>query len=70
MKIVNRVENIEGIYNRLRRLSPQSRVAIAHGQMSVQRLSDTMASSIKGGTDILLCTTIIENGLDIQSANT
>ena len=66
----NRVGNIEGIYDRLRRLFPQSRIAIAHGQMGVQRLSNTMADFIKGDIDILLCTTIIENGLDIQSANT
>ncbi len=66
----NRVENIQSVYDRLIRLFPQARVGIAHGQMSVQSLSDTMSRFIKGDIDILLCTTIIENGLDIQSANT
>jgi transcription-repair coupling factor (superfamily II helicase) len=66
----NRVENIESVYDRLSRLFPQSTIGIVHGQMGVQRLSDTMSKFIKGDIDILLCTTIIENGLDIQSANT
>jgi transcription-repair coupling factor (superfamily II helicase) len=51
-------------------LFPQASIAVAHGQMGVQSLSDTMSKFIHGDIDILLCTTIIENGLDIQSANT
>ena len=66
----NRVENIQSIYDRLSMLFPQASIAVAHGQMGVQSLSDTMSKFIKGDIDILLCTTIIENGLDIQSANT
>jgi transcription-repair coupling factor (superfamily II helicase) len=49
---------------------PQATVAIAHGQMGVQNLSNTMKKFVNRELDILVCTTIIENGLDIPTVNT
>ena len=66
----NRVNTIQYIYDRLVKMFPQSKIAIAHGQMSVQKLSKTMKDFVNGNIDILVCTTIIENGLDIPTVNT
>lgn len=66
----NRVNTIEQIYDRLVKMFPQVSVGIAHGQMSVHKLSESMKDFVSGKTDILVCTTIIENGLDIPSVNT
>ena len=66
----NRVNTIEYSYSRLVNMFPHANIAIAHGQMSVQRLSSTMKKFVNGEIDILVCTTIIENGLDIPSVNT
>ena len=49
---------------------PHAVVGIAHGQMSVQKLSSTTDAFVRGDIDILVCTTIIENGLDIPTVNT
>jgi transcription-repair coupling factor (superfamily II helicase) len=66
----NRVGNIESIYNQLRSLFPNARIQIAHGQMNTEILTKTMSDFVEKKIDILICTTIIENGLDIPSANT
>ncbi|MGI6475829.1 MAG: DEAD/DEAH box helicase [Candidatus Dojkabacteria bacterium] len=66
----NRVNTIEYSYSRLVNMFPHANIAIAHGQMSVQRLSSTMKKFVNEEIDILVCTTIIENGLDIPSVNT
>jgi transcription-repair coupling factor len=66
----NRVNTIEYSYSKLVNMFPHAKVAIAHGQMGVQKLSNTMNDFVKGDIDILVCTTIIENGLDIPSVNT
>jgi len=66
----NRVNTIETVYEKLVKMFPHSNIAIVHGQMSVQKLSDNMSEFIKGNIDILICTTIIENGLDIPTVNT
>lgn len=66
----NRVETIQDIYNKLTTMFPHAVVGIAHGQMSVQKLSSTMDAFVRGDIDILVCTTIIENGLDIPTVNT
>lgn len=68
--LYNQVETIENIANRLRTLVPDCRVAIAHGQMSEKKLESTMLDFFNGNYDLLLCTTIIENGLDVPEANT
>ena len=66
----NRVQGIETIANRVRRLVPEARVAVGHGQMPEEQLEQTMLSFAEGDFDVLVCTTIIESGLDIPNANT
>lgn len=66
----NRIGTIEYVYNELTKMFPHHRIGIAHGQMSVQNLSSVMTQFINRNIDILLCTTIIENGLDIPNVNT
>ena len=66
----NRVQGIETIANRLRRLVPEAQIAVAHGQMPEDQLEKTMLAFAEGEFDVLVCTTIIESGLDIPNANT
>jgi transcription-repair coupling factor (superfamily II helicase) len=66
----NRVESIGSMGNFLRKTVPEARIAIAHGQMSEGMLERTMIAFLKGEFDVLLATTIIENGLDIPRVNT
>jgi transcription-repair coupling factor (superfamily II helicase) len=66
----NRVATIERARDRTVHLCPQARVEIGHGQMHADELEAVMARFIAGKTDVLVCTTIIESGLDIPNANT
>ncbi len=66
----NRVESIDAIANLIARLVPQARLAVAHGQMSEEALERVMVDFVAHKYDILVATTIIENGLDIPNANT
>ncbi len=66
----NRVEELSGVEDILHRLVPDMRICVAHGQMPAKELEDKMLGFINGDYDLLLCTTIIENGLDIPNANT
>jgi transcription-repair coupling factor (superfamily II helicase) len=66
----NRVADIDLYASRLRQLVPEVRIAVAHGQMKEGALEDVMMDFVAGHHDLLLCTTIIENGIDIQRANT
>ena len=68
--LYNRVRSIEQFYTRLRALVPEARIGVAHGQMKEHALEDVMMDFYAGSYDVLLCTTIIENGLDVPSANT
>ena len=68
--LYNRVKSIESFYNRLRTLVPEARIGVAHGQMREHALEDVMMDFYAGSYDVLLCTTIIESGLDVPSANT
>jgi transcription-repair coupling factor (superfamily II helicase) len=68
--LYNRVRSIGSFYERLRALVPEARVGVAHGQMKEHQLEDVMMDFYSGNYDVLLCTTIIENGLDVPSANT
>jgi len=68
--VVPRVEGIEAVAARLREMVPQARIAIAHGQMLEAELEATMLTFSNGEADILVCTTIIESGLDIPRVNT
>jgi transcription-repair coupling factor (superfamily II helicase) len=66
----NRVESIYSLGNLITRLVPEARVAIAHGQMSEGTLERVMVDFVAHKYDVLLATTIVENGLDIPNANT
>ena len=66
----NRIASIERVRDRIVDLCPQARVEIGHGQMDADQLEAVMARFIAGKTDVLVCTTIIESGLDIPNANT
>jgi len=66
----NRVQTITSIYNHLTNLVPEARIGIGHGQMPEEQLADVMHSFNDGQIDVLLCTSIIESGLDIPNANT
>jgi transcription-repair coupling factor (superfamily II helicase) len=66
----NRVESIEDTTERLRALCPGVRFAVAHGQMAEGELEEVMMDYLRGGADVLVCTSIIESGIDIPQANT
>ena len=66
----NRVQSIEKMRDRIAELCPQARVEFGHGQMGADELESVMARFVAGAIDVLVCTTIIESGLDIPNANT
>ena len=66
----NRVQSINIIHNQLKKLIPNAKIKIAHGQMNENDLEKTMISFAKREIDILCCTTIIESGLDLPNVNT
>ncbi len=66
----NRVEELQSIHDILHRLVPDMKICIAHGQMEAKVLENKILDFMAGDYDMLLCTTIIENGLDVPNANT
>jgi transcription-repair coupling factor (superfamily II helicase) len=66
----NRVESIDETAERLRAMCPGVRFAVAHGQMGEGELETVMMDYLQGGADVLVCTSIIESGIDIPQANT
>jgi transcription-repair coupling factor (superfamily II helicase) len=68
--IHNRVNSIEKAANRIRELVPEARVAVAHGQMGEHQLEQVMLDFWEKRFDVLVCTTIVESGLDVSNANT
>ena len=66
----NRVESIYSLASLVQRLVPEARVAVAHGQMPEAELERVMLAFVEGRADVLVATTIVENGLDIPRANT
>ena len=68
--LYNKVETIENQVEKIKKLVPEARVKYAHGQMNKNELDDIMNSFVNYEFDILVCTTIIETGIDIQNANT
>ncbi len=68
--LFNRVEGIYAAANRIAELVPDARVAVAHGKMGERELEEIMEQVAQGEIDILICTTIIETGLDIANVNT
>ena len=68
--IHNRVEELQSIHDILHRLVPDMKICVAHGQMEAKVLENKILDFMAGDYDMLLCTTIIENGLDVPNANT
>ena len=68
--LYNQVRSIDLFASRLRALVPEARIAVGHGQMKESLLEDVMLDFYEGKFDVLLCSTIIENGLDVPRANT
>ena len=68
--LYNKVETIENEVEKIKKLVPEARIKYAHGQMSKTELDDIMTEFTEYEFDILVCTTIIETGIDIQNANT
>ena len=66
----NRVETIDRTAGRIQAMLPDARVAVAHGKMTQEAINDVMSQMTDGEVDILVCTTIIETGIDIPNANT
>ena len=68
--IHNRVETIHACASRLKELLPEARIAVAHGQMGEDEMSDIWEQLVEHEVDILVCTTIIETGVDVPNVNT
>lgn len=68
--LYNRVDNINRVAERVAALAPEAKIAVAHGQMDKDDLSDIWQQMVSGEIDILVSTTIIETGIDIPNANT
>ena len=68
--LYNKIETIEKYVDKIQNLVPEARIRFAHGQMNKNELDDIMDSFVNYEFDILVCTTIIETGIDIQNANT
>ena len=66
----NRVDTIDGVANQIQEQLPDARIAVAHGKMNEEQLSDIWRDLMDGEIDILVCTTIIETGVDVPNANT
>jgi len=66
----NRVMTIERMKSKIEALCPEARVLVGHGQMDEHQLEDVMQTFVSGDADVLVCTTIIESGVDIPNANT
>lgn len=66
----NRISDLELVYRKIRKLVPEARICVGHGKMNRDELEDTIQSFIDKEYDVLLCTTIIETGIDIPNSNT
>ena len=66
----NRVNKLDEIVGRIRRLVPEARIGVAHGQMPPDMVEDVMLQFINHEIDIIVCTTILESGIDVPNANT
>jgi transcription-repair coupling factor (superfamily II helicase) len=65
----NRVQSIEGVAAWLRRLVPEARVGVVHGQLEEAALDRVMLAFVRREIDVLVCTTVVENGIDVPNAN-
>ena len=66
----NRVQTIRRVADQLKKLVPEARIAVGHGRLAENELEEVMLAFSEGEVDVLVCTTIIESGLDIPNANT
>lgn len=66
----NRIEDLDMVYAKLRKIVPDAKIIMAHGQMSHNELEDSIQAFVDHEYDVLLCTTIIETGIDIPNTNT
>ena len=66
----NKVEDIDSVAAKIHDIVPEAAVAVAHGKMSQEQLSEAWKDVVEGKTDVLVCTTIIETGVDVPNANT
>jgi len=66
----NRINSLDAMFDTVKRLVPKARVAIAHGQMPTKELEQVMLDFLQKELNVLICTTIIESGLDISNVNT
>lgn len=66
----NRVESIESTAAKIKEMMPSARIAVAHGRMGEEELSEIWRDLLEGDIDILVCTTIIETGVDVPNCNT
>lgn len=68
--INNRVENIESVCRKVQKMVPEAKVNFAHGQMEPRQIEDIMYKFVNHELDVIVCTTILESGIDIPNANT
>lgn len=68
--LINNIEELDNYRNKIQTLIPEAKIAVGHGQMSSDALNRIMENFINGDYDILICTTIIETGIDIPNVNT
>lgn len=68
--LLNRIEKLEDVKDKIKRLVPFAKVAIIHGKMDKEKIEETLISFIDNKYDVLVCTTIVETGMDIPNANT
>lgn len=68
--LYNKIEGLDKLVDRIKKLVPEARINYAHGQMNKENLENIMDDFVNFKYDILVCTTIIENGIDISNANT
>ena len=68
--LVNDISELDAIADKIHKLAGEARIAVAHGQMSSKNLNDIMTKFINCEIDVLICTTIIETGIDISNVNT
>lgn len=68
--VLNRISGLDELHNRIESLVPNARICVAHGQMDGEVVDEVMSRFTAGDFDVLLSTTIIENGIDISNANT
>lgn len=66
----NRVEDLREVYEKICRLVPEARIVMAHGQMPTRKLMEAVRSFYERTSDVIVCTSIMQNGIDVPSANT